>query len=115
VLHGFPVISALYGKPVCNLIGLAFDSSPLNRLVVVAAPQRQFSVTEKDDDITFRNAIVASYANLGRVRCYHDFNLAERGLFVAITIVPTPGKSTQFRSRAASAAGSPFGGPLGLI
>ena len=30
----------LYGKPACNLIGLAFDTRPIDRLIVVAAPKR---------------------------------------------------------------------------
>jgi hypothetical protein len=48
---------------------------------------------KKDDDITFRNGVVTSYTNFGRVRGDHDFNLAEHRLFVAITMVGVPGKS----------------------
>jgi hypothetical protein len=65
--------SALYGKPVCNLIGLAFNSSPLDGLVVVAAPDRHFLFPKKDNDITFRNTVVASYTNFGGVRASHEF------------------------------------------
>jgi hypothetical protein len=32
---------ALYGNPPCNLIGLAFNSGPLDSLIVIAA--RRFS------------------------------------------------------------------------
>jgi hypothetical protein len=48
-------LKALYGKPVCNLIGLAFDPGPLDRLIVVATPKRHCIASKKDDDITFRN------------------------------------------------------------
>jgi hypothetical protein len=64
---------ALYGKPVCNLIGLAFDSGPLHRLIVVATPKHHCAAPKKDDDITFRNAVVASYTNFGRMGGNHDF------------------------------------------
>jgi hypothetical protein len=63
----------LYGKPTRNLIGLAFDSSPLDRLIVVAAPKRHCVAPKSDDDITFRNAVVAPYTNFGRMVGNHDF------------------------------------------
>jgi hypothetical protein len=66
-------LKALYGKPVCNLVGLAFDSGPLDRLIVVATPKRHCVAPKKDDDITFRNAVVASYTNFGRMGGNHDF------------------------------------------
>jgi hypothetical protein len=64
---------ALYGKPVCNLIGLPFDSGPLARLIVVTTSERHRVTPKKDDDITFRNAVVASYADFGRMGGDHDF------------------------------------------
>jgi hypothetical protein len=54
-------------KPICNLIGPAFNSSPLDRLVVVATPDRYFLAAKNDDDIKFRNAVVASYTYFGGV------------------------------------------------
>ena len=63
----------LYGKSACNLIGLAFDSSPLDRLIVVAALKRHCVTPKRDDDITFRNAVVAPYTNFGRMVGNHDF------------------------------------------
>ena len=60
-------LKALYGKPACNLIGLAFVSGPLDRLIVVAAPKRHCVAPKRDDDITFRNAVVASYTYFGGV------------------------------------------------
>ena len=47
----------LHGKPVCNLIGLAFDSGPLDRLIVVATPKCHCLAPKKDDDITLRNVV----------------------------------------------------------
>jgi hypothetical protein len=64
---------ALYGKPVCNLIDLAFDSGPLDRLIVVATPKRHCPAAKKDDNLTFASTIVASYTNFGRMRGNHDF------------------------------------------
>jgi len=84
-------------------------------MVVVAAPDGHFLVPKKDNDIAFRNTVVASYANLSRVRCDHDFNLAERRLFVATTMGQSPANRKQLRSCATNAAGSPLGGLLGLI
>jgi hypothetical protein len=63
----------LYGKPACNLIGLAFDSGPLDRLIVVAAPKRRCVAPKRDDDITFGNAVVAPYTNFGRMVGNHEF------------------------------------------
>jgi hypothetical protein len=63
---------ALYGKPVCNLIDLAFDSGPLDRLIVVATPKRHCVAPKRNDDITFGNAVVAPYTNIGRLGGDHD-------------------------------------------
>jgi hypothetical protein len=62
----------VYRKPVCNFIGLAFDSGPLDRLIVVATPKRHCLAPKKDDDITFTNTVVASYMNFGRMDGDHD-------------------------------------------
>jgi hypothetical protein len=42
-------------------------------MVVVAAPDRHFLVPKKDNDIAFRNTVVASYTNFGGVHANHDF------------------------------------------
>jgi len=63
----------LYRKPVCNPIDLAFDSGPLDRLIVVTTPKRHCLAPKKDNDITFRNTVVASYTNFGRMDGNHDF------------------------------------------
>jgi hypothetical protein len=65
---------ALYSKPVCNLIDLTtFDSSPLDRLIVVATPERHCMASKKHDNITFARTVVASHTNFGRMRGVHDF------------------------------------------
>jgi hypothetical protein len=66
-------LMALNGKPACNLIGLALDTRPIDRLIVVAAPKRHCVAPKRDDDITFRNAVVAPYMNFGRMGGDHDF------------------------------------------
>jgi len=63
----------LYGKPIRNLIGLAFDAGPIDRLIVVPTPKRHCLAPKKDEDITFRNALVASYTDFGRMGGDHDF------------------------------------------
>ena len=63
---------ALHGKPVRNLIGLAFDSGPLDRLIVVATPERHCEAPKTDDDITFTDTVVAAYANFGRTGGRHN-------------------------------------------
>ena len=104
---------ALYGKPVCNLIGLAFDSGPLDRLIVVAAPKRHCVAPKRDDDITFRNAVVAPYTNFGGLGGDHDFaanrlrpsqpSLAELLPLVPIAVWQSPTKAVRAtRSRAPS-------------
>ena len=96
-------LMALYAKPVCNLIGLAFDSGPLDRLIVIATPKRHCVAPKKDDDITFRNTIVATHTNFGRMGGGHDLpanrlrwfrqtSLAEHRSLVPIAVWQSPAK-----------------------
>ena len=94
---------ALYAKPVRNLIGLAFDLGPIDGLIVVATLKRHCMASKNDNDITFRNAVVASHMNFGRMGGDHDFaanrlrsssrnSLAEHLLLVPTTVAAIPSK-----------------------
>ena len=58
-------------NPCATLYALHSISSPFDGLVVIATPERQFSPSKNDDDITLRRTVVSSYANLRGVHCDH--------------------------------------------
>jgi hypothetical protein len=53
--------SALYSEAAFNLVGLAFDARPFDRLIIVAATERHFLAADRDNNIAPQRIAMTPY------------------------------------------------------